>query len=840
MGRLLRRLAHLIRLREYDRELEEEMSFHRSLSGPGFGNETLAREDARAVWVWPLLESVVQDLRFAARSLRRDKAFTLLSLGALAAAIGLNTSLFTAFNGIMWRSWPVPDAGRVVTLLGPGGQAAFSIAEYGHLAASARSFDGLVIARCLDGVISGCAVRLDDAPVQAEFVSRNYFDVLRVRLSRGPGLDVTGAPSGTAIAVLSDAAWRTRFGADPAIVGRAIRLDDVPFTVAGVAPPGFTGTQIYRKEMWIPIDAMPRLRPYSGFDDNRRFATISGRLAKGVSRTQAEAEIDTLSRRFHAGDAGSRGAVRLTDATFLPSPGTRSSANGIFALMLLAVVLVLALACANVGNLLLARASARRREVAVRLAIGASRARVVRQLLTECLLLSAIASIPALGIAGWLPRVILDRLADPLSFRLAPDAGVLGYTMAIAFVTCAAFGLAPALAASRLRSPMASLGRASARGAVAGVPLRSLLLAAQVAIAIVLLVNAGLLLHAVRTAAAADPGFDMRGVSVVSFQLPASYETPRLRRFARHILADGELRGAAFAFADNAPFGVGERMWVTAASGIHQPEDVLAVEVSPGYFETLGIPIVAGQGLAAGDGPRGVVVNEAMAREFWPGGSPIGQALEFDGARVVVGVVKDVRHYPFAPRTIFPTVYSPINGRTIPQILVRRLEAGSLQALTAFAQRLEPRARVVAAPLARNLDERLATSRVGAGLASGVGILGLLLAAVGVFSVFAYTVEQRTFEIGIRIALGARPVQIVRALLASNAAALAIGTVCGLAMCAGTGRLIRRFLFGLSPADPVAYGGVVALIAVAGVIATVGPARRATRIDPAVTLRADD
>jgi len=840
MANIFRRIAYLIGRRRRDADLAEEMEFHRSLSGSSaFGNATLAHEDARAIWISPSIESVTQDLRYAARSLWRDKAFTLVSLGALAAAIGLTTSLFSAFNGVMWRPWPVPDADRVVTLLGPAPQSAFSISEYAYLSASARTFDGLLISRCIDGVISACAVRVDDAAMNAEFVSRHYFDILRVALDRGAGLHLLDAPTGAAIAVLSDAAWRTRFNADPAIVGRVIRVDEVPFTVAGVVQPGFSGTQIDRKDIWIPIDAMPRLRPHYVFDDAKRFATISGRLAAGVTRAQAEAEIDTLSRQFHAGDGASRGRVRLTDATFLPAPGTRTRAVSVFGLMMLAVVLVLILACANVGNLLLARASARRREVAVRLAIGASRARILRQLLTECLLLSSIAVVPALALSYWLPGVILERLAGSVSFRLEPDARVFALSIAVALLTCLGFGLAPALAASRLRSPMASLGRREAHGPGVGVRLRSLLLAAQVAIAFVLLVNAGLLVRGVREVAVAEPGFDMRGVSVISFELPASYETARVRAFARHVLDDVTVRGTASAFADNAPFGVADRMWVSVRSGDHRSEDVLGVEVSASYFDTLGIPVLSGRGFARGEGRQAVLVNESMAREFWPGASPLGRVLTWNGERVVVGVVKDVRHYPFAPRTIFPTVYSPIDGRTVPQILVRRLDPGSVQAVAAFVRQLEPRVRVSVAPLARNLDDRLTRSRVGAGLASAVGVLGLLLAAVGVFSVFAYTVEQRRSEIGIRIALGARSAQIVRALLASNGVALAGGTVCGLAMSAATGRLVRGFLYGLSPLDPWAYGTVAATLAVAGVVATLAPARKATRIDPAVALRAE-
>ena len=380
MAKLFRRLFYLVRSERHARELDEEMEFHRSkVGGPTFGNTTLAREDARRVWIGVWVESVWQDLRYAVRSLRRDKAFTGVALGALGAAIGLNASLFATFNGIMLRPWPVPDPERVVMFAGPGGQTAYSIAEYAHVAAASRSFEGLIVSRCLDGVTSGCAVRMGDVEVNAAFVSRNYFDVLRIAVTRGAGFHASPTPSGDALAVISDSAWRTRFSADPTIIGRVIRLDDVPFIVAGVAAPGFAGTQMERTDMWIPLDATPRLRPDLVVDDAKRFGVVSGRLAAGIPRAKAQAEVDTLSRQFHAAAGSDSGGVSLIDSTFLPGAGRRANANSVFALMLLAVTLVLGLACANVGNLLLARAAARRREVAVRLAIGASRTRLVRR-----------------------------------------------------------------------------------------------------------------------------------------------------------------------------------------------------------------------------------------------------------------------------------------------------------------------------------------------------------------------------------------------------------------------------------------------------------------------------
>jgi putative ABC transport system permease protein len=730
----------------------------------------------------------------------------------------------------------------MVTLVSRTGQTAFPLAEYTELAARSRTFEGFVVTRCLDGVVDGCTVQLDDGGLDAEFVSRNYFDLLRVDLSRGAGFHAMTTSGGSAVAVISDTAWRTRFASDPGIVGRVIRLDDVPFTVAGVVRPGFTGTQITRKDLWIPIDAMPLLRPHYQFDDRKRVGVISGRLAWDATRAQAEAEMDTLSHQFDDAAGIRGGGLRLIDTTFVPAQGKRNNAISVFALMLLAAGLVLALACANIGTLLLARGCARRREIAVRVAIGASRGRIVRQLLAECLLLSAVAAGVGLAIAYRLPGLIVAQLTLPVAFDLAPDGRVLACTIALATVACFGFGLMPAWFTSRPPAAGLAFGRATAAHLrLTTLPLRTVLVAAQVAIAVVLLVSAGLLVRGVQTTAAADPGFDMHGVSVVSFQLPASYETRRVRAFARQIL-DGAVptAGRRSGFADNVPFGVGGRMWITVQAGGSQPDDVLAVEADDGYFDTLGIPIVEGRAFQAGDAARrAVLVNETMARQFWPGASPIGQALQWSGDHRVVGVVKDVRHYPFAPRLVFPTLYAPIDGRTVPQMLVRDLDAGAMAAIGRVAQALEPRVRVTAAPLARHLDLRLGPSRVAAWLASSVGVLGLALATIGVFSVLAYAVEQRTAEIGMRIALGARPAHVVRAILRAHGGALTVGLACGVAASVAAGRLLRSFLFGLSPVDPAAYAAVAALIAAAGIAATAYPARRATRIDPAVALRAE-
>ena len=369
------------------------------------------------------------------------------------------------------------------------------------------------------------------------------------------------------------------------------------------------------------------------------------------------------------------------ETSFFANQGRRVAAGSVLSLMLLAVLLVLALACANVGNLLLARGAARRREMAVRLAIGASRNRIVRQLITESLMLSTLASALGLALAYWLPRVLLAQVAGPLSFAVQPDGRVLLCALGLAVASCFGFGLAPALQVSRVSVANALKGRAFA--AASRIPLRSILLAAQVAIAIVLVLNAGLIVRGVRSAADASPGFDMTDVSVVSFELPASYETPRRRAFARQMLADAPplMAGHASGFADIVPFGTGGRMWAPILDAKGQDAAVVALETSPGYFETLGIPIVLGRNFLPGDMlEKAAIVNESMARDLWPDGSPIGRTVVSAGtAHRVVGVARDVRHHAFAIRATLPTMYTSIDGRTVPQMLVRHLDAAATQ-----------------------------------------------------------------------------------------------------------------------------------------------------------------
>ena len=871
MAKLFRRLRYLLRQGRMERELAREIEHHRELtrlrleregrpaqgavdrSARILGNVSLAREDARAVWLAPWLEGTWQDLQYAMRSARREPAFAALVMLTLGITIGLNASVFTAFNGILVRPWPVRDPGSVVTIADAATRSDFSLVEYRYLAEHARSFSGLIATRCIDGISEGCEIDLEGAPGRVQLVTGNYFDVLGVGIERGRGLHVSDdrpdAPE--AVAVISYAAWQVRFGADPAIVGRRIRLDEIPFTVVGVAAATFTGTAVDRKDIWVPMSAVARLRPGNA-GVRERFASLKhsaialgGRLMPGVPRAQAQAEMELLNRRFRLQSSLEDHGVLLMDTTFFNNPFKRKGTVSVFVMLFLGVLLVLMLACANVGNLLIARAAARRREVAVRLALGAGRWRLVRQLLTESMTLACAAAMLGLGLATALPTVLLQLFEGPVSWHLRPDASVLAFTVGLTCCTCIAFGLAPALHAGATdvaRALKPSADQFEAGGA--RLSLRGVLLSVQVAISVTLLVCAALLVRGVWRGYSPELGFRADGVSVMRFELPRSFEPARHQVFARTLLGvlDNEDKSGGLGYTNLLPFGALQsgRTWSTfKPSGDESSVDrrLISPSVSNGYFDVLGIRLVDGRLFAPGDTADVVLVNESLAKEIWPGESAVGRTIVAGIERRIVGVVQDVIFTTsFEPE---PTMYRSFGEAADTQVVFGERGRASAQAIAAAARQIEPQVRVTTSAFSDALDRRFTGSRMAALVAAILGIFAVTLAGVGVFGVFRYVVQQRTREIGIRMALGARPRQLVAFVVVSGGRALAIGLAIGLAGAFGASAILRGSLHGLSALDPGAYFGAASILALTGIVAVYLPARRATRVEPTTALRCE-
>jgi predicted permease len=843
--KILRRIRYLFRQRQMERELAEEIEFHRAISGQPreMGNLTQAREDARAVWIWPWLQSIFQDVSYAFRGFRREPGFAFMSLLALGTAIGLNASLFTIFNSIALRSWPVKDPSLVVRIFtrsprptnGVYGLTGVSIAEFRYLAAHTKALSGIA-------AMSQRRIYFGFEPFGkgslAVLVAADHFKVFGADLHMGRGFlpeeDITSAPQ--AVMVLNYAVWRDHFGSDPGILGRRIPVNDVPFTVVGVAAESFNLSG-NREGAWMPLPSVQLL--FSNDPSQRDWLSspsaccepIAGRLARGATREQARAELEVLSTQFRSSfpDAG-RAVFLLTDPKILEGDPEASPVMRIFGAIFLGVTLIVLLACANVGNLLVARAAARQREIEVRRAVGAGRGRIVRQLLTESLVLALGAGGIGVLIAYRFPAFALSRwLDDELpSFPLTPDATVLAYAIGLALFACLCFGLAPALHGTHPR-PMRSR-----------LKLRSWLLASQVALSAILLTAAGLMLEGVRRAAHKDLGFAVQNVSVTGFELPASVlNRITINGFAASL--QHELPGATglehFALVVRAPL---EGNWSTAYRLPQETREQLKRidyrEISPGYFETLGIPLVAGRDFGPGDAGRPVIiVNETVARH-WENGNPIGKTLVVAGTpREVIGVAKNT--YTADLNQIGPLLYQPLTGFDTPKVIFRSGMPEAAQAIEAAARRIQPGARTQTVPLSKYVDQRLGASRVGAKIAGLLGVFALALATVGMFGVFAYAVQQRTKEIGIRMALGAKPAQVVRAVIATSSRAIAAGFAMGLLAAMGGSRLIAQYLYGVNPLDPRTYLLVASILAGAALAASYLPARRAARIDPLTALR---
>jgi predicted permease len=655
------------------------------------------------------------------------------------------------------------------------------------------------------------------------------------------------AASPAAVAVLSFGYWTRALARDPSIIGRTLVLDDVPFTVVGVTAERFSGTSPNRVDVWMPMASTLLVRPDDRwtrvvYKPRACCVRVAARLAPGVDAAGAEAELALLNARYRSAAGAQPGGVRVAGTAFAEE--NKTNTQSAFTPVLAAVLLVLSLACANVGNLLLARATARRREIAVRLSLGASRGRIVRQLLTESLVLGVVAGALGLAVAFWAPSRLMALLAPASGVWLAPNGTVLVFSALLSLVACAMFGLLPALHGSRTGvsnalkdGPLPRLG---------GLSFRNGLLGLQVAIAVVLVSAAGLLTRAVYDAGARSLGFSMDGLSTIAVTTPAQgYDAGRIRQLALDLASALQPLVAAgqAALTSTPPLASGNIKGSFGLPGGPGDEFNSVYEVSPGYFELLNMRIVEGRPLGEGDADSAaIVVNEAFARTYWPSSSAVGRTILVDARRGgwnrpgelrIVGVVNDAAMNSLT--SVYPTIYQTLSERAIPQVIVR--DGTGPASVVATIATLDDRLKARVQPLANNRSPQTRRSRVAAIVAALLGSLALLLACVGMAGVFAYVVQQRTHEIGIRMALGARGLDVVRVVVRSSLLAIGAGVVAGAAGSFLSSAWLRSYLLGLSPIDPLAHGSVLIVLACAGLAATFLPARRASRIAPVDALR---
>jgi putative ABC transport system permease protein len=873
MGTVFRRIVYWLRSHDQAAALQEELEFHQALTERELeqggmtpdqarlaarrqmGNATHAREDARAVWIWPTLDSVRQDVTYTIRSLRREPGFTLAALAVLGMAIGLNSSLFTAFAGIAIRPMAgMSDPARVVTVsaLNPprvGGMSGLSFPEYAYLAEQSTTFAGLAAVLPMPvRVETGGAAQ----STTSYLVTANYFEVLGVRMDRGrgflPGEDRLGL--GQRVAVLSHALWQARFAGDPDALGRDVLIDGISFTIVGIMSSSFVGPAGSSSRIWLPMSAAPILRPNDPVAStllaraDTCCVTVTGRLRESITAPQAQAEAQTLSREFRARVGQGDRPIVVGGTQFLFGRSAASKVLAIFAVLSLGMLLVLLIACANVGNLLLARGAARVGEIGVRLSLGADRRRVVRQLMTEGLVVAIGASAIGVLVSMWLPPVALRSLAgEARPFDVAPDRWVVAYAAVLASISCVAFALAPALHATRFdvaRALRSGDGVLNSR-----FPLRSALLVVQVAVTVVLLTSAGLLFRGVIHARVLDPGFAVRDVAAALIDLPdRDYPADRTREFAARLTDELQrARIGAFGLTSFEPLPGAHNTTGVRPSGQarEQATSTDVLNVSGGFFGVLGIPLVAGRTFTESDDGRAVaVINQTLARRLWPTGSAIGQTvLMFAGPAgersiEVVGVARDA--HLVRMESIDPMVFLPSSDR-VPRVIFQTRDAAAAAQVTTVVHRIDADAHVEIVPLEDRVDAWLGEISLAPIAASLLGVFGLAVATVGMLGVFSYAVRQRTREIGIRVALGARAGDVIRLVLGSSARAVLVGLAIGGLGAIAASLALRRALYGLSPLDPIAYGCVMLLLAVAAGLASYVPARRAMRIDPVRALR---
>jgi predicted permease len=824
------------------------------------------------------MTSLPQDLRFALRSLRRRPGFVATVVLTLALGIGANTAVFSLVDAVLLRPLPVHEPERVVAVYEtlnektPHGSMAYP--NYRALAERTATLAGLAAF-----TVAELAIDAGDRPEQlsAGLVSGNYFTVLGLRPAAGRllGADDDRAPGASPHVVLSHAFWSSHFAADPAVVGRTLRIAGHPFTVVGVAPRGFRGTELQSAPvLWVPL-AMHRSLSLSLLSRPNALETpflsvfsLVGRLRDGVTAAQATAELNAHFVRIREENpspmSGMGGPQIAAPITVLPvTEGAtlrdRDDLLRFVRLLLGTVVLTLLLACVNVANLLLVRGAERSAELGVRVALGAARRRIVRQLLVESLLLAV-----GGAVAGLLVGVATTRLLSAFTLPggigldavgLGLDGRVLAFTLALAGITALVFGLAPAVTAARV-DPAVTL-RAQGGRATRRLP-HGLLVGTQVAISLVLLVGAALFLRSVRAGLTTDVGFDPEPLAAVSME-------PRLTGFTseRALRLYGEAAERAARIPGVTGVAVGTHVPLARAATLPfsataggattsdgKPADVMAglASVSPGYFAVLGVPLRAGRDFTArddGEAEKVAIINETAARRFFAGAPALGGqiALFGDMRYTVVGVVPDTKYESVRDEAV-PFVYAPLAqepGVAGVSVIVRSATpAAALPALRAALHEADPTVPLRDARLvARQIDTVLMPQRFGAMLLSVFGLVALAITAVGIYGTVAYTVSQRTTEIGIRRALGAQRGDILRLVLRRTGVALVGGTLVGGGVALAGTRTAEHFLYGVAATDLVAFAAAAGLLVVTTIVVALGPARRAARIDPARAMRVE-
>jgi predicted permease len=832
-----------------------------------FGGIERVKEQGREARGMRLVDTAIQDLRYGLRVMRQNPGFTVAAVLAIALGVGINVGIFSVLNGAALRLLPIPRAEQMVSVSQVfhgrtrrdthGETSMFSYPEYldyrdhNHVLAGLLAYEPFVEATLTGGKMQ----RLLGA-----LTSCNYFEVLNEHPAQGRGFvdSDCAAPRENAVVVLSDELWRGAFASDARIVGKRIVLNRTAFTVVGIAPPRFTGTEPVPTAFWAPVtmqEALDSGRDYLA-DDNVSWLALLGRARPGVPVERVRADLGVIAGRIDQLHPGRTTSLAIHTATYFGRPEERDFLLPAASVILAAFGLVLLIACANVANLLLARASSRHKEIALRLSIGASRWRLVRQLLTESLLLSLFGGTLGSLLAFWsfasITQFVTSHLPHELStlaVNVAPDFRVLAYALALTLLTGITFGLIPALRSSRLdlNTALKDARAHSGPGRTSGRFVHNTLIGAQIGVCMILLLAAGLLLRGLYYAQTVNPGFEMSGVVGAFLNLRAQgYDESRATVFVKRLRERiASLPGVTeVAQAECAPLSHDFSADYFTVPGRAERVLVEYNHVTPDYFPVVGIPIVRGRDFTpreTHDAP-GIIVTESTARRLWPGEDPLAKTLREDTGREysVIGVAKDAQvshlgelnttylYYPSGPQD---------NVRTY--VLVRSAAGFTTTAsdIRDAVQSLDPDVPVEVTRLEDYLEIWRTPSRIVAALSGALGTLALLLASIGVYAMVSYSVSRCVREIGIRMALGADSTEVMSLVLRQSMRPVLIGGLVGVVGCAAVSWVFSSMLFGLSARDPIAFISVPLFLLVVALIASYIPARRAMRVDPMVALR---
>ena len=845
MNELFRRLRYLLHRRRFDRELAGDLEFHREMAaraGASLGHTLQLREQARDAWGWTWIDRFAQDLRYAARMLRKSPGFTFAAVLMLAIGIGVNVAVFGFFDLMVLRPLNIRDPATLLRFHRRAPQSYAFALPYPEMAFFREHATTLSAVLAMN--VTRISVEGEDKPIEVNFVTANFFSELGAVPRLGRLLDAArdDVPGAAPVVVLDEGFWQRHFGGDPSVIGRTLRLNGKPATIAGVARAEFSGLTLNPSSLWLPIARQPDFAAGSHLLTDYTDAggvRMWGRLQPGRSPKAAEEELRSLARQLRAGHPH-----EIWEKESLPSDpggyaesmmiGNRSGTGSegqnelapVIALVTALGLLILAVACGNLGSLLLARGVAREREIAIRVAVGAGKGRLIRQLFTESLLLALLGSLAGVCVGYAVLRGLMRATGAPAWLDPTPDWRVAAFALGVGLASALLFGLTPALQAARRRH----------RATLA----RQILVGAQVAASCVLLIVAGLLGRALNHAMSSTPGFEYQRVISMDPGLALhGYSAARAQAYMETL--EARLRALpgvqSVALALSPPLG--RRSEIAGLDIDGRPMRVQINRVDAQFFQTMKVPLLRGRNLLPGE-RHAILIGESLARAAWPGKDPLGKKFTMDEAYTIVGVAGAARLVKLEDSDSVE-VYFPLAAADLPaaSVLVKAVGPPEdlARAVAAAAKDLDSSIFPEVQLMKSAFRQKLRGAESSALAVSVLGLIADLLACLGIVGVVAYAVSQRTREIGIRMALGARPAHILSVVLRQFSRPVGAGLLAGIGGAAALSGLLRGQLYGISNLDFTAYLGAIGVFAVTVAVAALWPARRALRVDPMRSLR---